>query len=503
MASEHRKKIECANVRPTYHNKLSPADHIRNPIYSGSKRLSLSNMACTVFRLPSGVVSEILTLWMTTRDFTKLDSACCSHPIRRRYLDLVGSNLVVMKDLPTASENFVYAMQWLNMRSVSIQNMTIPNLHTFEPTVTISRKSAQRIKTLSFVKCGDVSDSILCSFVEHCSDLSAICIGSEHHTSWIADESLLILSQVTHSLKMIQLCECPFITDISLQALCASSTALEVITLMKCGRLTDVSVAAIAAHCTQVKVLAISDNFRITSEAITSLVTKCSELRELRLVHCAASPMGSLESTTPHPIMMEKLVITGIPRSSVPSFVLFLSQCTRLRSLCLHGVQGLRDEHVVTLSSVLRRLTHLSLDSFRDITCVTLEKLLAQCTALQEISLHACHVHDSALRVLGATCAASLLKCSVVWSRHITDHGLLALSDGCTQLCELALNGCANITGAAIMQVVEQSADLQSLVVPYCPRISPDVVTALRSERLTLVVDHTCISARIAKCTAV
>lgn len=453
-------------------------------------------MVCTLFKLPCGFVCEVLVIWISARDLLRTDSACASQETRGLYLNLVGSNMVVMKD-PFNINFFESSIEWLNKRSMRILSVVVPNLQNFDAVVVLSRKSAQRTKYLDFEQCESISDEIFRSFTEHCICLRSILIGSEHNVTLISDRSLELLSTTSLNLKKIKLCQTPFITDASIEILCSSIPGLQDIELLRCGRLCDRSMAAIASNCLELRVLALSDNFLISSHAITNLVNKSDTLRELRLVRCSAilaeeerGASSSPGAAAPPPTSLEKLVISGIPVRAMSAFVRFLNRCTTLQSLFLQGVQNFSKQDVETIAPVLRGLSHLSLDSFPGMSSGTLEKLLGHCTALQSVSLHACHVLDPALRILGTANASTLTSCSVTWSRHITDYGLLAMARACPGLRSQSLNGCVQITSSAVQQLVTCCVQLESLVIPYCPKISPGVVASLRTQHPALVIDY-------------
>eukprot|EP00252_Welwitschia_mirabilis_P020829 TRINITY_DN5194_c0_g2_i1.p1 TRINITY_DN5194_c0_g2~~TRINITY_DN5194_c0_g2_i1.p1 ORF type:complete len:488 (-),score=55.43 TRINITY_DN5194_c0_g2_i1:65-1528(-) len=234
--------------------------------------------------------------------------------------------------------------------------------------------------------------------------------------------------------------------------------------------------------------------YDLTNRGI-QMICCCSKLQHLSLVrsqrHCAASfkrvnDLGILLMVE-NSFNLKSVRLGGFCRITDAGFRAILHACLYLQKLELLCTPLLTDLVFHDLSATPLSLTHVTMQSCHLITDFSIMRL-SYCKNLQHLDLRGCRAigDDSMKAVLSLTKLETLL----LNGSDISDMGLSAFGNSCTQLVTLSLRSCIRITDKGITALFDSChlvTTLENLDLSYIPNISDKSILHLARRGMNIV----------------
>jgi Leucine-rich repeat (LRR) protein len=144
-----------------------------------------------------------------------------------------------------------------------------------------------------------------------------------------------------------------------------------------------------------------------------------------------------------------------------------VSNCTKLDSLNLAYCSDVTDDSLVELAKTCPKIQELVLWGCYNTTNVTLEALAANCKSIRSLSLKCCKkISDAGLIHMQAL--TQLEDVNLTYCRNITDFGLQSFLSGVPKLRSLCMAYCSNITDVTVGAVMKHCPHLEKLDLTQC-----------------------------------
>ena len=239
-------------------------------------------------------------------------------------------------------------------------------------------------------------------------------------------------------------------------------------------------------------------------DIVGRLVSRCTGLLHLDIFH---SPnvddvtISMLAAKCPGLVSIS-LIETGVTDLGLSALA---QKCCRLKDVDLLQSRHMKDAGIKSLFQNCRSLTKLDLTGCQHVTGSGFSSL--NCPALVRISLHDCNISDEAMTDLAAGCrslacinisastvdswvtdntlcslgqhCSNLVEIYLNGCDQITNEGLAALAKGCGKITCIDLNGCVNITDVGVAQLADNCRDLADIYLTDCPKITDVAMKAL------------------------
>ncbi|KAK4432185.1 F-box protein [Sesamum alatum] len=179
---------------------------------------------------------------------------------------------------------------------------------------------------------------------------------------------------------------------------------LEVLNLNGCQKISDLGIEFITYNCSKLKVFSIYWNVRVSDLGIGNLVKNCKLVIDLNLSGC------------------KLLNLTRCIKLTDRGLQMILLKCSSLQSLNLYALSSFTDVAYKKISLLI----HL--------------RFLDLCGA-QNLS-------DDGLSCI-AKCK-NLISLNLTWCVQVTDHGIIAIAEGCRSLEFLSLFGIVGVTDKSL-----------------------------------------------------
>eukprot|EP00899_Mesostigma_viride_P007280 jgi/Mesvir1/16553/Mv10094-RA.1 len=342
---------------------------------------------------------------------------------------------------------------------------------------------------------------------DSCRKLRCLTISFSMH---ITDEVLVSVVTRGSPLTWVHLVKLS-ITDDSMKALAANCPLLEKLEIRWCDQVTDVGILAVASNCPRLLKVDVEKCHRVTDASLVELVQRCPDLKELSLAGSRAGNATMLAAARHCPNLCVLHVSTQpagqahvgqVSRRDWREVQLrddgleaVLRNCLQLKTLGLMDCQGLTDAGIRMVGDSCKSLRELRLQVSRDcftarglaamaphlgalerlnasgsdaVTDVSLLALASHCRWLKVVDVSQCRVGDQGvIALVGRNRRLTTLNVGHS-GPGLTDAGLMAISDACTQLRELDISGCAGVTTAGIMAVATKCKTLRVLDIRGC-----------------------------------
>ena len=245
------------------------------------------------------------------------------------------------------------------------------------------------------------------------------------------------------------------VTDAVLVAISRGCPKLAHLDLFDARKITDAGVIAVAQGCSELNTLILNGCDHITAAAVLAIAQLCPRLIQLDLVCGDGSHL-------------DDDVVEAIARG-----------CPEIRVLSLVG-DGVGDDSAKSIATRCPEITNLELRG----CSVGIEGLAAlgeDCKQLATLSMEGSCVFDEDLHAIAESFGTQLTRLDISGGHSsITDDGVLALAEACTQIAWLNLSGCVEITDEALEALGENCPGLVELQLAGCTRIRNVLLAAGR-----------------------
>ncbi|XP_076942572.1 F-box protein At3g58530 [Bidens hawaiensis] len=216
---------------------------------------------------------------------------------------------------------------------------------------------------------------------------------------------------------------------------------LEHLNLNGCQKISDKGIEDITKASPSLKIFSIYWNVRVTDVGISHLVNHCKHIVDLNLSGCKGISDKSLQMVAeiyPH---LESLDITRCVKITDGGLQHVIVKCTGLKSLNLYALSSFTDG-VYKKMSLLTDLKFLDLCGAQNLSDEGLFSI-AKCKNIRTLNL--------------------------TWCVRVTDAGVIAIAQGCTNLEFLSLFGIVGVTDKCLETLLKFCSNtLQTLDVNGC-----------------------------------
>lgn len=436
--------------------------------------------------LPDGIVSSLLSSWLSVGEVVHIDSAYCTKGDRANVLSILSTCTICNCSDDLDTETTDARNMWICVKKLHVDGFTL--------TSSFIRDRQLRKQYLNARGSGLV-------WIEVPEGVPP----RETDTHWEA-----LITDVAHyclnlrRLKgheqdfehpLVQLAtQCPLLEELELKGKISSQAirnmagkhgSLKTFSLGSSCFIEEDSLAALIVNCPGLRELALESYTVFTDAFVEQIAPRLQNLRSLSLcsAHFTVSAFSALSqhASALQFLKLRKSSIETCPDNSFPS----LPSVTEL-----HFLQVMCDDE--TLAKLLRScsaLQSLALAGSLGQSSEFFEKIGSLCPRLRELSVpHTRYaIDDRALRGIAATCPL-LRMLNVRNDDDITDAGVHAIALGCTLLEEVVLSGCCAITDAALLDLSAHCPALRSLALVHCEGVSADAIEELCRSHPDIVV---------------
>ncbi|CEL92344.1 unnamed protein product [Vitrella brassicaformis CCMP3155] len=250
----------------------------------------------------------------------------------------------------------------------------------------------------------------------------------------------------------------------------------EELLLYTCTNIRRAVLLMIGRNCPRLKVLVLQNCKQVVNKVVRSILQGCGELRVLRLDGCKNVTDGAF---LPRPFEMslgllslEVLSLSRCPQITDESILCILKACSRLRSIDLSYCRHITDSLVgEVLTCIGGNLQTLDVSFCAGVTDEAFMALTGGSTpSLVEVGVGGCRISDEAVYRIAA--ASPLLESiDLRWCNHVTDDGVLRLSQMCCHLQTVCLKGCPGLSDASIAALA-RLPKLRAVDVSWCLSIT-------------------------------
>ena len=364
------------------------------------------------------LLMDIYTIWLRLKDICRLDSAVCAKWLRPNFLRLVSAKVMLFlrekidvldhKSLTTTKHEALRlpALNWILKRGIHLATLRLPTIGD------ISRSEQECI-------CAVLASILNIGLLEK---VEVINFKGCDYLSYISSE---IIDQSSKSLKSIDITGTPYfprnigycegleafaatcVLEQSIVAVIGSCKKLRMLVCSFGSNLSDGTMQSLQVHGRQLEHVFLEGCYEMTDAAINRIVESCPMLRVFGIKDSMISDMTM--------ISLSKL-------------------CPLLESVHIGRNIQLTDASVFALAEMLPGLTHIGLD-YLNITRRSVEKLASKCKMLKFIDLE--------------------------MSMNVNDMTLMNISDHCSNLRELSVRLCPDVTGVGFGYLAAKCSKLE------------------------------------------
>jgi len=219
---------------------------------------------CFLIDLPSDVIVDILSKWLSMRNVSRIDSALCSRHARTSLLGILASNPFATRE--SVDIRNIEFMKWLCLRKIRLVNIGLNE--NFPGLSEYLRLSAQTIRS---IECWDWRN--IDTIAIYCRELTSLNLSNtsvtenlnallcfnpnlqvlsiEHILDFDSDD-FCIQPQNLSQLKSLNL-QCSLFDDEKLTNLIEGAKNLQQLDLSMCDDVTDKGVFAVLKNCPQLR----------------------------------------------------------------------------------------------------------------------------------------------------------------------------------------------------------------------------------------------------------
>jgi F-box and leucine-rich repeat protein 2/20 len=244
--------------------------------------------------------------------------------------------------------------------------------------------------------------------------------------------------------------------------------------LTNADKITDKGMQVVAHNMAALEDLSLENAYRITDTGLKEVVTHCLRLRLLNLSGCLGIPGLSFALLGQHACNIVQLNVSGC--SQIPSwaFMKVFQGCINLEDLDLSYCSQITDRDIKVLGECCPGLKQLLLKECVQISDIGIVSLKTSQT-LESIDLSrkslSSRITDVSLLALAEGCN-DLCFISVSGCELITDVGISWLGNGCKKLVQLNISNCFKVSNAGLRYLGEECHELRTIILKNVKKIS-------------------------------
>eukprot|EP01106_Pelomyxa_sp_JSP_P012618 TRINITY_DN3538_c0_g1_i2.p1 TRINITY_DN3538_c0_g1~~TRINITY_DN3538_c0_g1_i2.p1 ORF type:complete len:269 (-),score=51.50 TRINITY_DN3538_c0_g1_i2:143-949(-) len=251
------------------------------------------------------------------------------------------------------------------------------------------------LTTLGLYACYHITNATVCELPQHCRALTALSFG---HCQYLTDIAAKVIASL-QNLVELDISYCTGISNEGVLLLTLSLHQLKMFYMEGLVQVTTDTLTHIGQNCQRVERLNMSDCGGAVDDTVVLAVGKgCPQLQEVATAngHVTDHALGQLS------LSCSKLTVLNVKRCcslTDYSIVQVAERCTGLRSLELDGLP-ITNRSLLKIAHCCPSLTSIGVSFCRKITTEALEMLVKSCTQLKQLSLYGCsQISLAALRL--------------------------------------------------------------------------------------------------------
>lgn len=211
---------------------------------------------------------------------------------------------------------------------------------------------------------------------------------------------------------------------------------------------------------------------------LSAALAEMKKLKKVDFSFCSQQTVSSAFASLPK---LEALTLASCP-SICPQLLHALTKCCPLLvELDLtDSHHHLHDDDVLTLVQAYPAIRALNLNHCDRLTDSSLAAIASSCIALEQLSIaEAVHVTDDGLIALSNNTLLQLCRLDLTGCVKLTDCGVTKLLARCQQMESMKIGQCPHISNYSMIRIAECCPDMQVLDINYCYKISDTGLLAL------------------------
>ena len=364
--------------------------------------------------LPIVVGSNIISEWVIFKDLINLDNACNSHLSRSAFLIYCQSGTIKTGHIDLESSGQI---QWFIIRKLRFQKVSTSIL-----------KWQEGIDTLL--------SELLNSIGSHIKEFE-IC----PHSSLSSEQIVCLNAIIVQKCLNVQKIEIAArSTDLEFTPLLSDWKYIQELIISDC-KITSASLYIIAnTYAKKLKCLTLQSIPAICDAGLTALAGNCLELEKLNILWC---------------------------RSITSKAILTLVQTIPNLTILRISMPDLTDTDITTIAQHCPMLHTLAVNAML-LTEVGIQAVVSHCTQLRTIDICNCILISTGLRLLLNLHMLSLCACPT-----LTDTMVATIVQNNPLLDCILLNGCPQLTAAAVVSILHGCSELNTLTVTNTTNTTP------------------------------
>lgn len=406
--------------------------------------------------LPKDVIRDRIVSFIDLASLSRLDSAATSHPLRWNVLNHILSGSVMEGEITYKKE----ICKWLTSRNIQLKTVIFPR-KTCDADLVQASPALLKASRIELSECNQVSN-----------------------------KGVQELFKMVHSLEIVELEGCSWLTDDTLIALVDKHSHLTELMLSSSPLITNAAIVHVASRCEKLIELQFEDCVQIGDEAMTALglheklyfinCGECPLISEAALLSFIAHKKDNIEKLFTHSnhcvtdrVMqhlasyspeLTELSVLGCVNISDVGYEVMVRTCQELDTL-LVGDCDLSTTTLHTISSNISTvLTYLRLPNCLNLSDAAVETIAARAKVLETLVICTSELlTDCSLQSIGLHLLC-LTHLEVSGSPLLSIEGIRSLVDGCKHLQYLNFSEDYNLRDNSICEIVMRCTDLTELV---------------------------------------
>ena len=254
--------------------------------------------------------------------------------------------------------------------------------------------------------------------------------------------------------------------------------------------MTDAGLRILSEECNALNTINV-DHTEASDKGLSCISRLCPQVLSISLVDCCAVTFVGINALTEGCPLLQLIVLDGLNKITDAGICAIGNRCAKLLSISLNGCRGIRFPGINAVAIGCFLLQSIKLDGCCWVTDEFLLALGIGCPNLHHISVNHSKITDSILLVISVRCPnlrpISLDEC--VW---VSDIGVDAIIRECTGLRSISLNN-TNVTDSVVYGIVDTCPALLSIKLDGCQNVTDAALAALRkrsNKLLTIVSDR-------------
>eukprot|EP00003_Mantamonas_plastica_P004859 TRINITY_DN1390_c0_g2_i3.p1 TRINITY_DN1390_c0_g2~~TRINITY_DN1390_c0_g2_i3.p1 ORF type:complete len:623 (+),score=149.85 TRINITY_DN1390_c0_g2_i3:1241-3109(+) len=313
------------------------------------------------------------------------------------------------------------------------------------------------IQVLSTRGCKNITSAGLQTIGESCPNVEELFLGS---CVGVDDRGLRHIASGCSKLQTLDLNGCRQITDQGLAEI-KSLKRLRGLNLSYCQSISDHGLIPVLLNCHQLQYLSLESCVQVTDRAFVALKQAC-----------VLDPES-------HPIQQWQILnLKGCIQITDAGMMAIAPFCGQMLALCINGMRNIHDRSIVQImKSTNGNLQYINMQYCRFITDETLRAIAQCCPHLKHINTTNCReITDEGVTAMAEACL-NIKHVELTNCRELTDVSLIAIAENCRQTRHLDLRGCKRLTNQSIV-CLSNLTELRNL---YCSRANKITTEGIRT----------------------